>query len=282
MDPNSASNPSMPGQEQMAREAHAMRTEITRLHAFINRMSRVARIGTWEVNVAAGTLWWSDHIRKILEVPPDFVPTLENGIKFFVQGYSFRRMREAFDATLEHGAPYDIEVEVITGNGRRRWVRAIGEAEMEDGRCVRAFGVFQDIHDQILAREAITTHETNFRDLFLAMPVGIAMSDFNSSRFLEFNAALADPTGYSADELFALSIEDLTPEEYREEDVRQRKRMIETGRFGPYKKEFIHRKGRRYPVLVQGFRLVNPDGRDVVWSMVQDLSNSTPPRRVPL
>lgn len=119
----------------------------------------------------------------------------------------------------------------------------------------------------------LSMQEAKFRGLFELAPVGITMSDYHSGEFLEFNAALNEPAGYTPEEFRTLSYWEVTPEEYFEEE-RNQLALIETrGSYGPFEKEYIRKDGSRYPVLLHGFKTTDPKGREVIWSFVQDISD---------
>jgi len=79
-------------------------------------------------------------------------------------------------------------------------------------------------------------------------------------------------TGYTTDELNELSYWDLTPIEYEEQETIQLQSLDKTGKYGPYKKEYIHKSGHRYPVLLHGQIIQSLDGEDNIWSTVLDLT----------
>jgi diguanylate cyclase (GGDEF)-like protein/PAS domain S-box-containing protein len=114
--------------------------------------------------------------------------------------------------------------------------------------------------------------ESNFRSLFELSPVGISLNDLYSGRYLQVNDALVASSGYTREELLRLTYWDLTPKAYAEDEKKQLEAMEATRRYGPYEKEYIRRDGTRYPVLLSGMSLKDAGGREVIWSIVQDIS----------
>lgn len=121
--------------------------------------------------------------------------------------------------------------------------------------------------------------ETRLRALFVMSPVGIALNDYATGKFIEFNEALLAPTGYSSEELINLTYWDITPQDYAVDEVHQLESMQATGSFGPYKKEFIRRNGDHYPVQLNGVLIHDTSGRKLIWSIVEDISERTQAER---
>lgn len=114
--------------------------------------------------------------------------------------------------------------------------------------------------------------EIRLRALFDMSPVGIALNDFETGRFLEVNDALTTPTGYSREELLNLTYWDITPEDYSVQEVRQLERLQTTGYLDSYQKEFIRKNGDRYPVQLNGVLIHDASGRKMIWSIVDDIT----------
>lgn len=122
--------------------------------ALLARMGRVAGVGGWEIDLVTGTHTWTEETRRIHEVGPDFVPTMEKAVAFYAP-----EARSVIEAAvrkgIECGEPWNLELPMVTATGRPIWVRAQGEAETQDGRPVRLVGALQDITERVLAERAV-------------------------------------------------------------------------------------------------------------------------------
>lgn len=121
----------------------------------LNVMSKQARIGTWELNIKTGELYWSQMTKEIHEVSESFVPKLDQAIHFYKEGQSRDRVSDAVERAVMSGQSWDLDIQLVTAKGNQIWVNAMGQSEMVDGECVRLFGSFQDIDERIKNRIAL-------------------------------------------------------------------------------------------------------------------------------
>lgn len=122
--------------------------DITRqkeLQRLLNDASSLARIGAWEMDIATLQINWSDVTREIHEVESGYQPVLQEIYQFY-QESDKPRLEAAVAKAIGEGIPYDLELLHITAKANQRWVRVIGTPEMSNGKCVRIYGSFQDIH----------------------------------------------------------------------------------------------------------------------------------------
>src|SRR5690606_2934204 len=114
-------------------------TEEKRLRELNLLTSKLARIGSWEIDVVANKLYWSNMLYEIHETTPEeFNPDLETGINLYREEYR-SLVSDTIAKTIETGESFDIEAVLITFNNNERWIRAIGEAEMVNGKCIRIY-----------------------------------------------------------------------------------------------------------------------------------------------
>ncbi len=153
-------------------------TEQLEKNLSMNRIAgRVAHLGGWTIDLPERKLTWSDENCAIHDVPPGYVPTLEEGINYFLPEHRAIVIRHV-EACAQHGTPYEFVLPKLTAKGRRIWVRSIGEAERDaDGRIIRLQGAFQDITEQKLAEARMRALEVQLTDTLESITDGFLLMD---------------------------------------------------------------------------------------------------------
>lgn len=135
----------------------SIRTDITKNKAveqnlehtmdLLERTNEVAKIGHWAIDVETMNIEWSKVTRQIHGVEEDFQPTLDNALVFYDEGGCREQMKKLFQRAIKYSEPFDVELIIHTKDGEKKWVRTIGVPDLSNGKCVRVFGVFQDVSD---------------------------------------------------------------------------------------------------------------------------------------
>ncbi len=117
----------------------------------------MANLGAWDMDVLTRKLVWSDEVRRIHEVPPDFEPDNAKGLAFYAP-----EARPVISSVISHaiatGDSWDIELPMVTYRGRHIYVRVRGRAVLANGRCVRLYGTLQDITERRAAEQVQRTY----------------------------------------------------------------------------------------------------------------------------
>ncbi|WP_234401339.1 PAS domain-containing sensor histidine kinase [Pseudoalteromonas sp. T1lg23B] len=103
-------------------------------------------------------------------------------------------------------------------------------------------------------------------------PIGIAINSITDGSFEFVNKAFSDITGYSIEELNQMDYWQLTPKKYEKQELEQLESLNSIGQYGPYFKEYIHKSGETYPVLLSGIKIIDGKNGTSIWSVVQDMS----------
>lgn len=121
-------------------------TERNKLQELNRQTSKLARIGSWEIDLTGNKLYWSDMVYELHEMDPEtFVPDLDKAINFYREDY-LGIVKEKVEQCISEGIPFDFEAIMVTAKQNEKWVRVIGNAEMVNEKCHRIYGSFQDIH----------------------------------------------------------------------------------------------------------------------------------------
>jgi PAS domain S-box-containing protein len=127
--------------------------------------------------------------------------------------------------------------------------------------------------ERLRVEQTLRHSEEKLRGLFELSPLGIALTDMQG-RYLEFNEAFRRICGYTTEELKALDYWRLTPEQYKESEARQLESLAQTGHYGPYEKEYVHKDGHRVPLRLNGLLVTGDDQAPYIWSIVEDITES--------
>jgi diguanylate cyclase (GGDEF)-like protein/PAS domain S-box-containing protein len=194
--------------------------------------------------------------------------TLEEVLPGDVAATGRQALRETLETGRSAGHQYTLEV----AGQKRRFEISASRKPAGDGRARSCILMTRDITDRWQAQREREYQEELLRGLFQLSPVGIALNDFDTGAFIDINEALLASTGYTRDEFLQQSYWDVIPREYEPAEQEQLEIMLRTGRYGPFEKEYIHKSGRRYPVLLNGMLVEGRDGQRLIWSIIEDIS----------
>ncbi len=187
-------------------ELELSRAEATRTKDLLAQTSRMARVGGWEKYPLTGEVQWSEITREIMEAGDDFVPTMDNSLGFFEEGIARDTIVEVESIAREGRGPFDVELQILTAKGNRRWVRVIGGAELKEGTCVRLYGTLQDIDARRKTEAALAESEERMRFLVKNSSDSLVIFDADGSqRFV--SPAAERITGFPVGELQGRAID---------------------------------------------------------------------------
>lgn len=165
----------------------------------MERTESIAKLGGWSVDLKTMTPYLSKQIREISELDSSNAPSLEEGIKFYAPE-DRPKFEQAFNECMKTGKPYDLELRYITAKGNKRWVRATGRAEKENGAIVKLSGLLQDITDKKQADDALKESEERFELAMKATQDGLYDWDLETNE-IYYSPGWKSMLGYNDDEL---------------------------------------------------------------------------------
>ena len=129
--------------------------ELQQNQSLLAETERLGKVGGWTFDIETLRQTWTEGVYRIHEVDSSFRPTVESGISFYTAA-SQPVISHAVQRAVEHGEPFDLELEILTARGNLRGVHAIGAA---DPLHRRVSGFFQDITERKRAETALRQAE---------------------------------------------------------------------------------------------------------------------------
>ena len=140
--------------------------------ALLDRMSKLAKVGGWSVEVESGVGTRTAGAARILDLDESHPSSLrfQEGLSYF-EGEHLEQISQAFKRAVEEGLSYSLELQLTTAGGRKKWIRTQGEPIRENGRVVRIEGAIQDISEVQQARAALQAHQEHLEQMVQARTV---------------------------------------------------------------------------------------------------------------
>lgn len=126
--------------------------------------------------------------------------------------------------------------------------------------------------ERLKAESTLRESEEKLRGLYELSPLGIALTDMQG-RYVEFNDAFQTICGYPAEDLKSLDYWVLTPKVYEAQEAQQLASLMQTGRYGPYEKEYVRKDGSLVPLRLNGMLINGTDGQKYIWSIIENISD---------
>ena len=182
----------------------------------LKEAQELAKIGSWELELANNRLYWSDEIYRIFGCEPQGFGATYEAFLDFIHPEDRDLVHAAYQAHLRSQAPYNIEHRIVTQDGRIRFVNERCRSDFDAaGKPIRSIGTVADITDRVScetelkqARDRAEENEIQFRNLFQNSPIGISITGINGS--LTVNASFSKLLGYTEDELKSMKFGEIT------------------------------------------------------------------------
>ncbi len=181
--------------------------------------------------------------------------------------------RHAMRAVTEHGRIDGLRYSMETPRGLASYELSAARRPADTPGAAPGFVfVIRDISERVTAEQRLRDRETLHSALVDLSPIGIALVNLETGAFLDVNPALLAQTGHTRAEFLALDTWDIRPGDTTPPEAQAQADLCQTGQYGPFEKALTRADGTRYPVRLRGARVAGCDGRDLIWSFVEDIS----------
>ena len=181
-----------------------------------------------------------------------------------------RDLSRMINDVLRNPDRYEVVVnENVRKNGEHVWVSWTNKVMRDSaGKFIGILSIGSDISERKRVEERASFFSSaieNSSQPFVALyPDGCIM---------QFNSAYVELTGYRPDELYRMTMMDLTPSEYHDYEEIRLEELRRTGRPHTYQKEYLRKDGTRVPLEVKVHLAADAQGRpEYYYAFVADIT----------
>lgn len=148
----------------------------------LNDAQRIAKIGSWELDLTNNVLTWSDEAYRIFEIDPEKFGASYEAFLNIIHPDDREMVNEAYTNSLKTKLPYKITHRLKYKDGSIRFVEEQCETFYDpNGNPIKSIGTVQDITDKIHANEKLIESETLAKGILDALSSNIAVVDANGN-----------------------------------------------------------------------------------------------------
>ncbi len=126
---------------------------------------RIAHLGSWDINLVSGNIYWSDELYRIFEIPAQ-EPDLRKALSRRIHPDDWERYRKTVDRCIRERKPYQVEYRILLDDGSVRHIHAQGvQTRNNDGELIRFAGTAQDITERKKIEESLLEANQQLKEL---------------------------------------------------------------------------------------------------------------------
>jgi len=147
-------------------ERNRAEAELRRSEAQLAAAQKIARIGSWEWDISANRMSWSEENYRIHGLEPHEVEASYEGALHFVPAEERALSDAAFRKALEEKKPFSFVQHIIRRDGEERIIHQRGDVVLTaEGTVAKMFGTAQDITERKRAEEELERMHANLLEV---------------------------------------------------------------------------------------------------------------------
>jgi two-component system, cell cycle sensor histidine kinase and response regulator CckA len=214
---------------------------------------RIAKVGSWTLELATNTLAWSDEVFRIFEIDQQRFGARFEAFLELVHPADRDMVNSAYQQSLQTRRPYLITHRLRMPDGRIKHVEERCETEYDaDGKPLCSKGTVQDITEKLLAEEALRKKDIINRQVIdTALDAVVIINE--QGRVEDWNSQAEKMFGWSRADMDGMLLKDtIIPHKYRDAHEAGMKHFLATGE-GPALNQrleltALHRDGTEIPI----------------------------------
>jgi PAS domain S-box-containing protein len=137
-------------------EQRHIAAQLERERARLVEAQEMAKIGSWEAELASLSVIWSEQTHRIFETDPSSFHPTRPKFREFIHPEDRAKVDAAFVASLDKRSPSTVEYRIVMPNGRVKILEERWQTfHDEEGNPIRVAGTCRDITDTVRAQEEL-------------------------------------------------------------------------------------------------------------------------------
>lgn len=222
------------------------------------RANKVAKLGSWSVDLAEEKVHFSQELCDLFEIDPKDISEVEDAMSILPPD-ARALIEEKYKNLRERGEEYDVETILSTSKGRIFPARIMGAALKENDVVITAFGIVQDISKVKETENILRYQQELLNGLFDSSPSIIYVKDLEG-RYILASRQFEILMGKSKDEILGKTDFDLFAERDALRHVRNDHQMIRTRKAEKIEDAILLPDGSEKQYISEKFPLLDAQG----------------------
>lgn len=168
----------------------------------LEEAQQISKIGSWELNLVSGNLYWSKEHYHIFEIDVNTPPEiLYDTYRSRIHPEDLAKLDGLVEKTMQTGVPFEFYHRALLLEGKERFVKGIGNAIFGlNNEIVGIQGTAQDITNEIQQQDKLNATLADLNAILDATDYSIIATDLNGTITL-FNKGAERILGYKAEDV---------------------------------------------------------------------------------
>jgi len=165
--------------------------------ALLAESQQLAHIGSWELDLETGALYWTDEIFRIFEIDQEKFGASYEAFLSTVHPDDREAVHLAYTESVKNRTPYTMTHRLLMPDGRIKFVLEHGETFYDEGgNPIRSMGSVQDVTQRVLAEQQLRL----LAKVFESSREAVLITD-EQNNIIAANRAYSDLTGRREEEV---------------------------------------------------------------------------------
>ena len=176
--------------------------DLLKNEAGLNEAQRLAKVGSWELDLLTDHLVWSDEIFRIFEIDKEQFDVSYESFLNTIHPEDRDRVNKAYSDSLRDRLPYEIKHRLLMKDGSNKYVIEACKTFFDDeGKPLRSVGTVQDITKEMLIDIELEQSNLRFKSMFESIPDAVVYAD-PERKIRMVNDAAKQLFGFDESELY--------------------------------------------------------------------------------